>query len=127
MQQLAVAHAPASCPSLQDPYDCRRSRSPDAFIAAAQLADAAEPLFQTPAFTAALRAGMADAGLEVYEQPFAVAPRVGGGGELRCANIYAVLRSPRGDGKECVVLVTPVTLQPFATGELGSVWCGGRG
>jgi hypothetical protein len=59
---------------------------------------------------------MADAGLEVYRQPFTVARRAGRGGPLTCESSYGVLRSPRGDGKECVVLVTPVTLQPFTTG-----------
>ncbi|GBF97123.1 glycosylphosphatidylinositol anchor attachment [Raphidocelis subcapitata] len=94
-----------------------RERSPEAFTAAAQLAAALEPHFRTPRFGEQLRGALSKAGLETYDQPFSVTRRGGGGGggELRCSNVHAVLRSPRGDGKEALVLVTPVTLQPFAT------------
>jgi hypothetical protein len=39
------------------------------------------------------------------------------GGSVRsCVNVHAVLHSPRGDGKETLVLVTPINHQHFATG-----------
>ncbi|KAI8463809.1 MAG: hypothetical protein J3K34DRAFT_494099 [Monoraphidium minutum] len=117
-------------------------RSPAAFESAAWLSGALAPLYGTPRFAAKLRRALSASGLEVYSQPFAVRPRglraaaaaaaafdaaaasggaaaaAAGGlqrGEVACANLHAVLRAPRGDGKEAVVLVTPVNLQPFAT------------
>jgi hypothetical protein len=101
------------------PDPAHSERSPEAFTAAAQLAAGLEPHFRTPRFGEQLRRALRKAGLEAYEQPFSVTCRGGGGGELRCSNWHAVLRSPRGDGKEALVLVTPVTLQPFATSEQG--------
>jgi hypothetical protein len=39
------------------------------------------------------------------------------GGSVRfCVNVHAVLHSPRGDGKEALVLVTPINHQHFSTG-----------
>jgi hypothetical protein len=100
------------------PPATRRSHSPDAFAAATALAGALTPHFQTPAYLDRLESALTAAGLEVYRQPFAVRPPGRPGAELRCGRLHAILRSPRGDGKEGVVLVTPVNLQPFSTGGL---------
>lgn len=118
-----------------------RDASPGALTAGAALAEALEQHWRSPLYAYELQRALARLGLEVYTQPFAVrrhgkaraaaadpaataaagseggASRGAAGGELRCANMHAVLRSPRGDGKEAIVLVTPVTLQPFVTGE----------
>lgn len=36
---------------------------------------------------------------------------------LQCTDVHAVLRSPRGDGKESIVLVTPAALSPDSAGQ----------
>lgn len=123
--------AAADATDAADPHLCRRRRqqSPDAFVAAARLSDSLAPAFQTPDFSAKLRRALTKAGMEVFDQPFAVRPpgfraAPGGGAKAVCVNMHAVLRSPRGDGKESIVLVTPVTLQPFAAGEAPRSVCG---
>jgi hypothetical protein len=89
-----------------------------------------------------MRAMKHELGLEAYRLPFAVAaPRHHSGSSsswaaaaaaagtanatdedtadgtaapLACETVAGVLRSPRGDGKECLVLVTPINMQAFA-------------
>lgn len=67
-------------------------------------------------------------GLEVYaSKQLGVGDRRQGPGQLlrNCTNLHAILRSPRGDGKEAIVLVTPVELSganPGAEGDSQMAW-----
>lgn len=94
-------------------------------------ADSLAPTYNSPAFSAALQQGLAAAGWEVSNHTYRTSiylssssSRAAGWGDSgagvavhgECVNVHAVLHSPRGDGKEALVLVTPVNHQDFATG-----------
>jgi hypothetical protein len=103
-----------------------RSKSPGAYTAgksfAASLQDS---LFNGQSFTAALQQQLQQQlQVQVYNHTFAV-PDHGfptssssnsSGVGRTCTNVHAVLSSQRGDGKEALLLATPINHQDFSTG-----------
>jgi hypothetical protein len=103
-----------------------RSKSPGAYQAgrtfAASLQDS---LFSGRPFTAALQQQLQQQlQVQVYNHTFTV-PDHGfpsssssnsSGVGRTCTNVHAVLSSQRGDGKEALLLATPINHQAFSTG-----------
>eukprot|EP00798_Chlamydomonas_sp_ICE-L_P003478 gene3479-13539_t len=57
-------------------------------------------------------------GLEVYVSHFDME-----GGLSQCTNVHAILRAPRGDGKESLVVVTPIDFSSGQRSYLGGAGC----
>jgi hypothetical protein len=101
-------------PALTHPPATHNSYAvPSALDAGRAFADGLRPTFFSFAFSTALQAALSAGGLEVSNHTFSSS---GSGGSLSCVNVHAVVRSPRGDGKEALVLVTPINHQHIATG-----------
>ncbi|KAF8067126.1 Gpaa1 [Scenedesmus sp. PABB004] len=93
-----------------------RAKSPAAYAAGKAFAAGLAPDLFGPRFTASLQAALAaQLGLPVHNHTFAAARPAAGGAPRACTNVHAVLSSPRGDGKEALLLVTPINHQAFAT------------
>lgn len=113
--------------------------SPDAYALGKRFAASLSNSFFTPAFTQQLQQQIhQQLGLQVSNHTFTVSrygPWQGSGTvensrragtgtwaagqqqRLQCTNVHTVLESRRGDGKESLVLVTPVNHQQYVTGE----------
>lgn len=88
-----------------------------ALRAAAAFANTSAALHGTPALRQHVRAALEALGLDVSEHQFEPPP--GGtvaashsSARLACTNLHAVLRSKRGDGREALLLATPLALSP---------------
>lgn len=108
--------------------------SPSAFERGKAFADSLQHTYNTFVFSTALQEALSSHGLEVsnhtFVRPAAAATAAGAGAAAglhlgsssssnvqECVNVHAVLHSPRGDGKEALVLVTPINHQHFNTGR----------
>jgi hypothetical protein len=110
---LLVAHAAA----------VHRSKSPGAYQAGRAFAASLQgSLFSGQPFTAALQQQLQQQlRVQVYNHTFTVADSSfsssSSGGVRTCTNVHAVLSSQLGDGKEALLLATPVNHQGLTTGE----------
>lgn len=103
--------------------------SPSVYDAGKAFADSLQFTFNTFVFSTALQEALTAHGLEVSNHTFTTAAAAADATTssssdssssvvLReCVNVHAVLHSPRGDGKEALVLVTPINHQHFTTGQ----------
>ena len=113
--------------------------NPSAFELGKAFADSLAHTYSTFTFTTALQEALSSSGWEVSNHSFTTTAAAAAGGlqqqqqqqqqQLECVNVHAVLHSPRADGKEALVLVTPVNHQHFSTGEAprASARAGGGG
>lgn len=120
----------ASCPvpaHLHSHHTNYKHSLSSAYDAGRAFADSLQHTYHTHTFTAALQAALAAApgGLDVSHHTFRTSRAVAAHDSFgssppavrECVNVHAVLHSPRGDGKEALVLVTPVNHQHFVTGR----------
>ena len=56
-------------------------------------------------------------GLQVSQHVFTVDWPYGGWHNRSCVNMHSILPSPRGDGKESILLVTPLNMQQYHKGK----------
>lgn len=98
-----------------------RSKTPQAYQVGKALATSLQPqYFAGLAFSAALQRQLAAtlADVEVYNHTFPASSRSSRArrSNAACVNVAAVLASRRGDGKESLVLVTPIRHQQHSPG-----------
>eukprot|EP00775_Hariotina_reticulata_P006404 gene6404-6635_t len=96
-----------------------RSKTPEAYQVGKALAEALKPqYFAGHAFSAALQQQLAATltDVELYNHSFPAGSRISraGGNTTACVNVAAVLASSRGDGKESLLLVTPLRHQQYS-------------
>lgn len=95
---------------------CHRYKSSEAFDQAHEVARKLKSAFQRPKYASSLHSSLEMLGLEVSTHNFTTKWPYGNRYSSTCTNMHAILRSPRGDGKEAILLVTPITFQPFWKG-----------
>jgi hypothetical protein len=73
--------------------------------------------YGTPQFQPKLLQHLQDMGLQASQQVFHVDWPYGGWRNNSCVNVHSILPSPRGDGKEAILLVTPLNMQDYQKGK----------